>query len=58
VIKGRACYAASVDRPTKDKQDGFRNFVTSNVEPFAEAWDREQEMPDRAIAMLAEAGLY
>ena len=34
----------------------FKNFVALNVEPFAEAWDREQEIPDHVISMLARAG--
>jgi alkylation response protein AidB-like acyl-CoA dehydrogenase len=34
----------------------FRNFVALNVEPFAEAWDREQRIPDLAISMLAKSG--
>jgi alkylation response protein AidB-like acyl-CoA dehydrogenase len=33
-----------------------QNFATLNVEPFAEAWDREQRIPELAISMLAKAG--
>src|SRR4029453_11554816 len=38
------------------KHTEFKNFVALNVEPFAEAWDREQRIPDHAISMLAAAG--
>jgi alkylation response protein AidB-like acyl-CoA dehydrogenase len=40
----------------KARHTEFRHFVTLNVEPFAEAWDREQSIPDRVIAMLAKSG--
>lgn len=35
---------------------GFRAFVQEHVEPFAEAWDREQALPAAVIAQLASAG--
>jgi alkylation response protein AidB-like acyl-CoA dehydrogenase len=38
------------------KHAEFKNFVTLNVEPFAEAWDREQRIPDLVISMLAKSG--
>jgi alkylation response protein AidB-like acyl-CoA dehydrogenase len=34
----------------------FKNFVALNVEPFAEAWDREQRIPDHVISMLGSSG--
>jgi len=34
----------------------FKNFVTLNIEPFAEQWDREQRIPDHVISMLAKSG--
>ena len=40
----------------KAKHAEFKNFVTLNVEPFAEAWDREQRIPDLVISMLAKCG--
>lgn len=40
----------------KGKHAEFKNFVTLNVEPFAEAWDREQRIPDHVISMLAKSG--
>jgi alkylation response protein AidB-like acyl-CoA dehydrogenase len=40
----------------KAKQAEFRNFVALNVEPFAEAWDREQRIPDLVLSMLAKSG--
>ena len=38
------------------RQTEFRNFVALNVEPFAEAWDRDQDIPDHVISMLASSG--
>ena len=40
----------------KAKHAEFKNFVTLNVEPFAETWDREQRIPDLVISMLANSG--
>src|SRR5882672_8893986 len=34
----------------------FRSFVASNVEPNAEAWDGEQQIPKAVISLLAKAG--
>jgi alkylation response protein AidB-like acyl-CoA dehydrogenase len=34
----------------------FKEFVTLNVEPFAERWDREQRIPDSVISLLAKSG--
>jgi alkylation response protein AidB-like acyl-CoA dehydrogenase len=34
----------------------FKAFVTLNVEPFAEQWDRDQKIPDSVIAKLAQSG--
>jgi alkylation response protein AidB-like acyl-CoA dehydrogenase len=43
-----------------DQQKGrhaeFRNFATSTVEGFAEAWDREEKIPEHVIATLAKTG--
>jgi alkylation response protein AidB-like acyl-CoA dehydrogenase len=38
------------------RQEDFKSFVTSNVEPFAERWDREQSIPDSVISLLAKSG--
>jgi alkylation response protein AidB-like acyl-CoA dehydrogenase len=40
----------------KRKHEEFKNFVTLNIEPFAERWDREQRIPDTTILKLAEHG--
>ncbi len=40
----------------KARHKKFKAFVNENVEPFAEAWDREQKIPESAISMLARAG--
>ncbi|HME62724.1 MAG TPA: acyl-CoA dehydrogenase family protein, partial [Candidatus Binatia bacterium] len=40
----------------KAKHTEFKNFVALNVEPFAEAWDREERIPDHVISMLAKSG--
>ena len=40
----------------KGKHEEFKTFVTLNVEPFAEQWDREQRIPDSVISKLAECG--
>jgi alkylation response protein AidB-like acyl-CoA dehydrogenase len=37
-------------------QAEFRSFVALNVEPFAEAWDREQAIPAAVVAKMASAG--
>lgn len=34
----------------------FKEFVTLNVEPFAERWDQEQRIPDSVISLLAKSG--
>jgi glutaryl-CoA dehydrogenase (non-decarboxylating) len=34
----------------------FKAFVSLNVEPFAERWDREQRIPDSVISLLAKSG--
>ena len=34
----------------------FKEFVSLNVEPFAEAWDREEQIPHAVISLLGEAG--
>ena len=38
------------------RQAEFRSFVASNVEPFADAWDREQGLAAGVVASLASAG--
>jgi alkylation response protein AidB-like acyl-CoA dehydrogenase len=40
----------------KARYTEFRDFVASNVEPHAEAWDRDQLLPASTIAMVAKAG--
>jgi alkylation response protein AidB-like acyl-CoA dehydrogenase len=40
----------------KDKQEEFRSFVSTHVEPFVEKWDRDQRIPDSMISGLAERG--
>ena len=42
----------------KARHTEFKNFVALNVEPFAEAWDREQRIPDHVISMLASSGYF
>ena len=43
-----------------DQQEGrhkdFKAFVTLNVEPFAERWDRDQRISDAVISLLAKSG--
>ncbi len=34
----------------------FKEFVSLSVEPFAEAWDREEQIPRPVISLLGEAG--
>ena len=34
----------------------FKEFVSLNVEPFAETWDREEQIPRAVISLLGEAG--
>ena len=38
------------------RRKDFKEFVTLNVEPFAERWDREQRIPDSVISLLAKSG--
>jgi alkylation response protein AidB-like acyl-CoA dehydrogenase len=40
----------------KGKHEEFKTFVTHNVEPFAEQWDRDQRIPDSVISQLAQCG--
>jgi glutaryl-CoA dehydrogenase (non-decarboxylating) len=40
----------------QDKHDEFKSFVALNVTPFAGQWDRDQRIPDSAIAELARCG--
>lgn len=40
----------------KGKREEFKAFVTLNVDPFAEQWDRDQRIPDSVISRLAECG--
>ena len=58
----RAC-PAEVSEPQHlltDQQEirhkEFKAFVSLNVEPFAERWDREQRIPDSVISQLAKSG--
>ena len=36
----------------------FKEFVASNVAPYAEQWDREQMVPDLALSLMAQAGYF
>src|SRR5688572_183121 len=58
VAAGRS--TALRDAPPADRHEGrhgeFKEFVASNVEPFAVEWDREQRLPDSALALLAQSG--
>jgi alkylation response protein AidB-like acyl-CoA dehydrogenase len=40
----------------KSRHEEFKAFVSLNVEPFAEQWDREQAIPGDAISKLAQRG--
>jgi len=40
----------------KARHAEFKDFVSSNVEPFANEWDREERIPDPVISMLAKSG--
>jgi alkylation response protein AidB-like acyl-CoA dehydrogenase len=40
----------------KARHENFKTFVNENVEPFAEKWDREQNIPESVIGMLAKLG--
>ncbi len=40
----------------KKRYDEFKEFIKTNVEPFASKWDHNQEMPDDFISLLANAG--
>ena len=50
-----------MQQPVKDNSHAarhyeFKTFVARNVAPCAEQWDREQRIPDSAIAQLARSG--
>jgi glutaryl-CoA dehydrogenase (non-decarboxylating) len=40
----------------KARHGEFKDFVGSRVEPFAQTWEREQEIPDRVVSDLAASG--
>src|SRR6185295_10802004 len=40
------------------QHDEFKAFVTLNVEPFAEHWDREQLIPKSVLSLLAKEGYF
>ena len=40
------------------QHDEFKTFVASNVEPFAEQWDREQLIPESVLSQLAKEGYF
>jgi glutaryl-CoA dehydrogenase (non-decarboxylating) len=40
----------------KARHEEFKDFVRLEIEPFAEAWDREQKLPDSVISNLASRG--
>src|SRR5207302_1603848 len=39
-----------------EKREEFNAFVTRNVAPFAEQWDRDQQVPAGVISQMAQAG--
>jgi alkylation response protein AidB-like acyl-CoA dehydrogenase len=41
--------------PQEARQKEFKEFVSLNVEPFADQWDREQRVPDSVISLLAKS---
>src|SRR5687768_7436272 len=49
-----ACHLLSDEQQTR--YNAFKEFVSLNVEPFAEVWDREQQIPRSVISLLGEAG--
>lgn len=40
----------------RSRHDEFKSFVTLDVEPFADEWDRDQRIPDSVISKLAQCG--
>jgi alkylation response protein AidB-like acyl-CoA dehydrogenase len=52
--------AASARQPLNDEQKArhaeFRSFVALNVEPFADAWDRDEAIGPGVVARMAQAG--
>lgn len=40
----------------KNRYTEFKNFIKSNVEPYAAKWDQNQEMPDDFLTLLANSG--
>ena len=40
----------------KERYSEFRDFIKSNVEPYASKWDQNQEMPDDFIRVLGNTG--
>jgi alkylation response protein AidB-like acyl-CoA dehydrogenase len=40
------------------RHEEFKAFVSLNVEPFAEQWDREQLIPDSVLSLLAKEGYF
>ncbi len=40
----------------KERYTEFRNFIKSDVEPYASEWDQNQEMPDDLIRLLGKSG--
>jgi alkylation response protein AidB-like acyl-CoA dehydrogenase len=40
----------------KSRYQEFKDFVALNIEPLASQWDREEKVPDSAIAQLSKAG--
>jgi alkylation response protein AidB-like acyl-CoA dehydrogenase len=40
----------------KKRYEEFKEFIKTNVEPYAAIWDHNQEMPDEFISLLANSG--
>ncbi len=40
----------------KARGQEFKEFVASNVEPFAQQWDQDQKQPDSIISLLGRSG--
>ena len=40
----------------KLRYEEFKDFIKTNVEPYASKWDYNQEMPDDFLSLLGSAG--
>jgi alkylation response protein AidB-like acyl-CoA dehydrogenase len=48
----------SLTSQQQTKHKDFKTFVSVNVEPYAEQWDREQVISESALMLLAKAGYF